>query len=155
MIYKRFVCEKNWSWQKIMILAKVMILAEDHDPGGESWSWQKIMILAEDHDSGRRSWSWQNSMFLLEQYGFAGIQRTTVRGPPWHHLGTIFGQVRKFMSRRLGIDLGSNLLLEAGLDGKFYTATKCRLPYVSSIVQYVSKYALCSHAHILDGLHWL
>ena len=72
-------------------------------------------------------------MFLLEQYDSVGKQRTIVQGPPWDHLGTIFGQIRKLISRRLGIDLGSVWLLEAGFYSNLYTAAKCRPPYVDMI----------------------
>ena len=90
---------------------------------------QRIMILAEDHDPGRRSWSWQKNMFLLEQDDSAGKQRTTVQGPFRDHLGTIFGQMRKLISRRSWINLGSILLLEAGFYSNLCMAAKCRLPY--------------------------
>ena len=73
--------------------AKIMMLVEeDHGPGRGWWSRQRMMILADDHDPDRRSWSWQISMFLLEQYDFVGKQRTTVQGPPWDHLRTIFAK---------------------------------------------------------------
>ena len=66
----------------------MMILEEDDDyPGRRS-----LMILAEDHDPGRKV------MFLLGQYDSAGIQSTTVQGPPWDHLGTIFGKIRKLLA---------------------------------------------------------
>ena len=48
-------------------------------------------------------------MVLSEQYGFAGKQGTTVHGPPQGHLGTIFGQIRKFISHHLGAIWGSLL----------------------------------------------
>ena len=69
-------------------------------------------------------------MFLLEQDDSAGKQRTTVQGPLRDHLGTIFGQIRKLIPRCLGIDLGSILLLEAGLYKVLGAATKCRQPYI-------------------------
>ena len=68
-------------------------------------------------------------MFLLEQYDSAGKQGPTVQGPRRDHLGSIFGHIRKLISRRLGIDLGSILLLEAGLYRVLGAAAKCRLPY--------------------------
>ena len=55
---------------------------------------------------------------------------TTDQRAPWDHLGTIFDQNRKLLSRRWEIHLWSILLLEAGLHSKLYTATKCRLPCV-------------------------
>ena len=76
-------------------------------------------------------------MFLLEQHDSAGIHRSTVQGPPWDHLGTIFGQIRKLISRRLGLDLGSIWLLEAGFYSNLYTATKCRRPYKNTIFKII------------------
>ena len=49
-------------------------------------------------------------MFLLEQYDSVRERYATVQGPPWDHLGTIFAQIQKLVSRRLGIDLGSSLV---------------------------------------------
>ena len=131
------LCWRSWSW----------ILAEDHDPGRGSWSWQRMLILADDH--GRGSWSWQKNMFLLKQHDSAGKQKTTLQGPRWDHLGTIFDKVRKLISRRLGIDLGSILLLEAGLYSKFYTATKCRPPYIHMYI-YIIQIILCVYIWLYD-----
>ena len=103
----------SWSWQKMMILA------EDDDPCRGWWSWQRIMILAEDHDPGRTACSCWNTMILL------GNKEPLFKD----HLGTTFGKIRKLISRRLGLDLGSIWLLEAGFYSNLYTATKCRLPY--------------------------
>ena len=107
-------------------MQRMIFLAEDDDPGRGSWSWQKNMFLAEDHDPGRETCSCQNNMVLL------GNKEPLLKGPPWDHLGTIFGQIRKLISCHSWIDLGSIRLLEAGLDRISDWVTKCRLSYIFS-----------------------
>ena len=89
---RRVTTQKSWYLRE-----------EDHDPCRGSWSWQRMMIPAKDDDPGGGWWSWQTIMTLAEQHDSVGKRRTTVQGPPWDRLGTIFGQIRKLISTRLGL----------------------------------------------------
>ena len=53
-----------------------MILAEDHDPGRGSWSWQRIKILADKHVFAGALWFWLRTRNHHAQ---------TTSGPPRDH----------------------------------------------------------------------
>ena len=88
-----------WKSTRPTFAGRIILLGDNHDLGRGSSSWQKMMILAEDHDLGRQACSCWNSMILVEN-----------KEPPFGgHLGTIFSQVRKLISKRFWTGLGSKL----------------------------------------------